>query len=86
MNESTRNMRILDALADQAADYELEFGAPTKESRAAAARYAAYISSRFAEKRREDLERVRVNTERRPIRKSLLEMGRQALLALLAKL
>jgi len=86
MKESTRNMRILDALADQAAHYELEFGAPTKESRAAGARYTALVSDRFAEKRREELERVRITTERRPIRKSLLAMGRDALLAQLAKL
>lgn len=86
MKESTRNMRILDALADEAANYELEFGAPTKESRAAAARYESVISDRLAAMRRADLERVRVNTERRPIRRSLLAMGRDALLAQLAKL
>jgi hypothetical protein len=86
MKESTRNMRILDALADQAAHYELEFGAPTKESRAAGARYAAVASDLLAKKRREDLERVAITTERRPIRKSLLAMGRDALLAQIAKL
>ncbi|CAN5398072.1 hypothetical protein BH11MYX1_BH11MYX1_15900 [soil metagenome] len=86
MKEPTRNMRILDALADHAAHLELEFGASTKESRAAAARYAAFASDRLAEKRRQDLEQVHVQTERRPIRKSLLAMGRDALLAQLAKL
>src|SRR4051812_38694002 len=86
MKESTRNMRALDALADEAVNYELEFGAPTKESRTAAARYGAVTSDRLAEMRRADLERVRVNTERRPIRRSLIAMGRNALLAQLAKL
>ena len=86
MKESTRNMRILDALADQAAHYELEFGTPTKESRAAGARYATAAADLLAQKRREDLERVRITTERRPIRKSLLAMGRDALLAQIAKL
>ena len=86
MKESTRNMKALDALVDEAVHYELEFGAPTKESRSAAARYGSVISDRLAEMRRADLARVRVNTERRPIRKSLLAMGRDALLAQLAKL
>lgn len=86
MKESTRNMKLLDALADEAATYELEFASSTAESRAAAARYSAFTSERLAKKRREDLERVQVNAERRPIRKSLLEMGRDALLQLLAKL
>ncbi|MFT3693831.1 MAG: hypothetical protein QM831_11860 [Kofleriaceae bacterium] len=86
MKNSTRNLKLLDALADEAASYELEFGSSTPESRAAAARYSNFVSERLAQQRREDLEHVTVNKLRRPIRRSLLAMGRAALLELLSKL
>ncbi len=86
MKESTKNMRVLDALADEAANSALEHEGSTKESRAAAERYGGFVSERLAELRREDLEKVPVTSERRPVRRSLLAMGRDALLAQLAKL
>jgi hypothetical protein len=76
------SIAILDALADEGACYELEEGKPTVASRAAAARYRAFIDDKLAASRRADLEALGpVQVERREIRKDLLELVRDALIA-----
>ena len=76
------SMEILDALADEAARYEVEEGKPTAESWAAATRYRAMIDDRLSAERRAELERLGpVRMERQPIRADLLGLARDALLA-----
>ena len=86
MKTPTKNMNLLDRLADEAAGYELEFGTPTKESRAAAQRYGGAITDRLAEMRRADLANIETPARKRPVSKSLLAMGRDALIARLNQL
>ncbi len=87
MKTKIDSMEILDALADEAARYEVEEGKPTAESRAAAARYRMLIDDRLAAMRRADLERLgAVGVERRAIRTDLLALAREALIARLEKL
>ena len=87
MSDSHKNLRVLDALADAAADVELEEGKPTPASRAAADRYGLLVKEKLAAMRRAELERVTVDTnERRTIRADLLDKPRAWLLARLAEL
>jgi hypothetical protein len=87
MKKPISNMDALDALADEAARFELEEGKPTAESRAAVARYRTQIDDRLAAMRRADLDRLgSVRVEHRPIRRDLLGLGRDALMARLEQL
>jgi hypothetical protein len=82
MKKSLSSIEMLDALADEAARYEVEEGKPTRESRAAASRYRALVDNSLAAMRRKDLEHVGdVQVERREIRPDLLAMARDALVA-----
>lgn len=82
MKKPLNSIEMLDALADEAARYEVEEGKPTRESRAAASRYRALIDNTLAAMRRKDLEQVaHVRIERREIRPDLLAMARDALVA-----
>ena len=87
MIDHKRNLDVLEALADAAVSVELEEGVSTKESRAAADRYHAFISDRLAEMRRAELARLgEPKIEKRPIRPSLLAMAHDALLAEVTRL
>lgn len=80
MKKALSSIEVLDAIADEAARYELEEGTPTRESRAAAARYRGLIDNRLAAMRRADLAKLgEVRIERREIRPDLLGMARDAL-------
>src|SRR5262249_19234915 len=82
MKKAIDSLQLLDALADEAARYEVEEGKPTRESRAAAARYRALIDERLAAMRRKDLEQLGdVHIEGREIRPDLKPLGRDALIA-----
>jgi len=82
MNDIKTNLNALEALADAAVEVELAEGKPTKESRAAAARYHAFVSDRLAAMRRAELAQVgEPKINRRPIRTSLMEMAHDALIA-----
>ncbi len=81
MKDNPDNLAILDALADEAARYELEEGKPTAASRAAAVRYRAFIDDKLAAARRADLDALgEVMVERREIRKDLQSLPRPALI------
>lgn len=85
--KTNNNMNILDALADEAARYEVEEGKPTPESRAATIHYRGLIDDRLAAMRRAELEQLGpVHVERRAIRSDLLTLTRDALIAWLMKL
>ena len=76
----TNSMDLLDALADEAARYEVEEGTPTAHSRRAAVRLRGAIDDRLAALRRRDLEHMgTVLVERRPIRPDLRTLVREKL-------
>jgi hypothetical protein len=82
MKRPLSSIEALDALADEAARYELEEGKPTRQSRAAAARYRSILDNHLAAMRREDLAKLgAVRIERSEIRPDLLGMARDALVA-----
>ena len=84
MRKHSKNLDVLDALADAAARDEEENGRSTPASRAAAQRYQALISDRLAEMRRAELDRHgAAKIERKTIPEWLLAMPRAALEALL---
>lgn len=81
------SMKMLDALADEAARYEVEEGKPTAASLAAAGRYRAFIDDRLAAMRRAELAALGApQVERRALRADLLALGRDALIARLSGL
>lgn len=85
--KNTSSLDILDALADEAARYEVEEGKPTAESWAAASRYRTMIDDRLSAMRRAELDQLGpVRIERQPIRADLLELARDALIARLISL
>ncbi len=86
MTNHKKNLNVLEALADAAVTVELEEGVSTKESRAAADRYHAFITDRLAEMRRAELAHIEPKIEKRPIRASLQAMAHDALLAEVARL
>jgi hypothetical protein len=87
MKDNPDSLEMLDALADEAARYELEEGKPTPASRAAAARYRSFIDVKLVAARRADLEALgEVKVERREIRKDLQPLPRPSLLARLGRL
>ncbi|MCX5747969.1 MAG: hypothetical protein NT062_36370 [Proteobacteria bacterium] len=87
MKKTIDSMNILDALADEAARYEVEEGKPTAESRAATTRYRGFIDDRLAAMRRAELEQLGpVHVERHAIRPDLLALLRDALVARLVGL
>ena len=82
MKKPLTSIEMLDALADEAARYEIDEGKPTRQSRAAAARYRSALDNRLAAMRREDLAKLgAVQIERSEIRPDLLAMARDALVA-----
>lgn len=82
MKKALSSIEVLDAIADEAARYELEEGKPTRASRAAVARYRGFIDNQLAAMRRDDLAKLgTVGIERREIRSDLLGMARDALVA-----
>lgn len=84
MKTTHKNLDVLEALADAAARVEDEEGKPTAASKAAAHRYDALISNRFADMRRAELRHVgAANVERKVIPDWLLAMPRAALEATL---
>jgi hypothetical protein len=84
MRKHSKNLDVLDALADAAARDEEENGRSTPASRAAAQRYQALISDKLAEMRRAELDRHgAAKVERKTIPDWLLVMPRAALEALL---
>jgi hypothetical protein len=85
--KNKNSMDILDALADEAARYEVEEGKPTAESWAAASRYRAMIDDKLSAMRRAELEKLGpVHIERQPIRADLLGLARDALISRLVSL
>ena len=81
------NWDLLDALADAAARYEAEEGEPTRDSRAAALRYRAFIDDRLATLGRADLEaHAPARVTHRSIRPDLLAMTRDKLVAYVRRL
>ena len=82
MKKALTSIELLDAIADEAARYEIEEGKPTRESRAAAARYRGFVDNRLAAMRREDLAKLgEARIERSEIRPDLLAKARDALVA-----
>lgn len=80
MKKHSKNLDVLEALADAAARAEEDHGRPTPPSRAAAQRYQALISDKLAEMRRAELARHGAATvERKTIPEWLLAMPRAAL-------
>jgi|GEM_PF-5538536 len=87
MKTKIDSMEILDALADEAARYEVEEGKPTAQSLAAASRYRGFIDDRLAAMRRADLDTLGPSQiERRSLRDDLLALGRDALISRLSGL
>lgn len=85
MKTKIDSVEMLDALADEAARYEVEEGKPTVESLAAATRYRTFIDDRLAAMRRADLDALGSHQiERRGLRADLLALGRDALISRLS--
>src|SRR5262245_21870989 len=85
MKKATRDIDMLEALADAAARSEEDEGRPTPASRAPARRYQTIIGDKLAQMRRAELERHGPATvERKLIPEWLLAMPRAALETMLA--
>ncbi|MFT3697703.1 MAG: hypothetical protein QM831_31480 [Kofleriaceae bacterium] len=85
--KDNKHFITLEALADAAVAAELAEGKSTKESRAAAARYQAFVTDRLAAMRRAELDQLgEPKIVRRPVRTALLEMSHDALVAEYARL
>jgi hypothetical protein len=86
MTKHAHDLDTLDAIYDELAMFEAEHGTSTPQQKQIAQRVKTRVEARLAELRRNLLPAADPPMRLRPIRPSLLALGRDALLAMLEEL